>query len=123
MTSRLRIDESQSGDVTLLRLKGRLEVEEGDELLRETLSQLVRAGRVKIVLDMSGVTRLDSMGLGVLASKLLTTRRLGGAIKLLRSTEHTAHLLYITRLSSVLENFDDEEHAIRSFGTPSSIAT
>ena len=118
MTRRLRIDESQSGGITILRLKGRLEVEEGGEMLRERVNELVRSGRFNLVLDMSGVTRLDSMGLGILASTLLTTRQRGGTIKLLRTTDNTAQLLEITRLSSVFETFEDESEAIRSFGAP-----
>jgi anti-anti-sigma factor len=118
VSRRLRIDESRSGDITILRLKGRLEVEEGGEMLRERVNELVRNGRVNLVLDMSGVTRLDSMGLGILASKLLTTRQHGGTIKLLHTTDNTAQLLEITRLSSVFETFDDESAAIRSFGAP-----
>jgi anti-sigma B factor antagonist len=118
MTRRLRIDESRTGDITILRLKGRLEIEEGGELLRERVHQLVRSGRVKFVLDLAEVTRIDSMGLGILASTLLTTRQHGGAIKLLHTTENSAQLLDITRLSSVFEAFDDEGEAIRSFGAP-----
>lgn len=118
MSSRLRIEESQTGAITILRLKGRLEVEEGDTMLRDRVNELVRGGRVRIVLDLKQVTRIDSMGLGVLASKLLTTRRHGGTIKLLHPTAHTMHLLEITGLSSVFEMFEDEQQAIRSFGTP-----
>jgi anti-sigma B factor antagonist len=123
VTPRLRIEEWRVGDVTVLRLKGRLEIEEGDEMLRERVNQLVAEGRVKILLDMSGVTRLDSMGLGILASKLLTTLRRGGAIKLLHPIDHTAHLLQITRLSSIFETFEDEGEAIRSFATPPAATT
>ena len=121
--SRLRIEESRIGEVPILRLKGRLEIEEGDEMLRERVNELVRAGGVKIVLDMSGVTRLDSMGLGILASKLLTARRNGGDIKLLHPPDHTTYLLEITRLSSVFEIFENEGDAVRSFATPPAILT
>ena len=123
MTPRLRIDESLIANVTVLRLKGRLEIEEGDEMLRQRVNNLVRAGRVRIVLDMSGITRLDSMGLGVLASKLLTVRRQGGDIKLLRPPDHTTYLLEITRLSSVFEVFENEADAVRSFAAPPAIVT
>ena len=101
MTPRLRIDESRLEHVTILRLKGRLEIEEGNELLRERVNELVKAGRFKIVLDMAGVTRLDSMGLGILAT----------------------YLLEITRLSSVFEIFEHEGDAVRSFATPPAIVT
>ena len=110
------ITQRRVGDVTLLELEGRLVLEERDILLREQVDQLVAQGRVRIVLDMSHVTRLDSAGIGMLVSKYLTTTGKGGNLKLLRPTVHTRYLLEITKLSTVFEIFESEEEAIRSFG-------
>ena len=65
----MRIVERRIGDVTLLKLIGRLELEDGDVILRDAVNRLVEAGRVKLVLDMKEVTRLDSAGIGMLVSK------------------------------------------------------
>jgi anti-sigma B factor antagonist len=65
---------------------------------------------------MREVTRLDSAGIGMLVSKFLTARRLGGAIKLIHLTDRSGHLMEITRLSTVFEIFQDEDQALRSFG-------
>jgi anti-sigma B factor antagonist len=116
VTTRLRIEEQRLADITIVRLKGRIEVEEGVDALRDYLNDLVKDGRVRLVLDLNDVTRLDSAGIGVLAAKFLTTARRGGAIKLLHLTERTAHLMQITKLTSVFEIFDDENDALRSFG-------
>lgn len=116
MTLRMRIDERRVDDVTILTLKGRLELEEGDVTLRDHVNKLVEEGRVKLVLDMREVTRLDSAGIGMLVSKFLTARRLGGAIKLIHLTDRSGHLMEITRLSTVFEIFQDEDQALRSFG-------
>jgi anti-sigma B factor antagonist len=116
VTTHIRIDERRAGDVTVLRLAGRLELEEGDIELRDCVNALVDEGRVKLVLDMREVTRLDSAGIGMLVSKLLTVRKRGGTIKLLHLTRRTDHLLEITKLSTVFEIFDDEAAAIQSFG-------
>jgi anti-sigma B factor antagonist len=112
----MRIVERRIGDVTVLQLIGRLELETGDLILRDTINRLVEEGQVKLVLDMKEVTRLDSAGIGMLVSKYLTVRRAGGTIKLLHPTERTDHLMDITKLTTVFQMFDDEASAVKSFG-------
>jgi anti-sigma B factor antagonist len=116
VTSRMKIAEAQVGDVTILRLTGRLELAEGDLVFRDYVNRLVVEGRVKIVLDLKDVTRIDSAGIGMLVSKYLSTRNRGGTIKLLNLTRRSDHLMDITRLATVFEIFDEEADALRSFG-------
>ncbi len=115
MATRMRVIERRIGDVTILQLIGRLELETGDLILRDTINHLVEEGQVKLVLDMKDVTRLDSAGIGMLVSKYLTVRRAGGTIKLLHPTERTDHLMDITKLTTVFQVFDDEASAVKSF--------
>lgn len=117
MTARLTITEVQVGDVTILRLSGRLELEEGDLDFRDHVDRLVAGGRLKILLDLKAVTRIDSAGIGMLVSKYLSTQKRGGTIKLLHLTRRSDHLMDITRLATVFEIFDDEADAVRSFNT------
>jgi anti-sigma B factor antagonist len=109
--------ERDVGDVTILRLQGQLK-EEGDIPLTECVAELVRRGRRKIVLDLKDVSRVDSTGVGMVAAKYLTVRRLGGDLKLLHLSPRARQLLAITKLADVFETFDDEEEALRSFGNP-----
>jgi len=115
VSSRLKIVESRAGDVTVLRLTGRLELEDGDLVFRDHVNGLIAEGRVKIVLDLNDVTRIDSAGIGMLVSKYLSTQNRGGTIKLLHLTRRSDHLMDITRLATVFEIFDQEEDAVRSF--------
>ena len=115
MATRMQVIERRLGDVTILQLIGRLELETGDLILRDTINRLVEEGQVKLVLDMKEVTRLDSAGIGMLVSKYLTVRRAGGTIKLLHPTERTDHLMDITKLTTVFQVFDDEASAVKSF--------
>ena len=115
MATRMEVIERRIGDVTILQLIGRLELETGDLILRDTINRLVEEGQVKLVLDMKEVTRLDSAGIGMLVSKYLTVRRAGGTIKLLHPTERTDHLMDITKLTTVFQVFDDEASAVKSF--------
>jgi anti-sigma B factor antagonist len=116
MSARLRLSEEQIGDVTILRMSGRLELDQGDLDFRDCVNRLIAGGRVKIVLDLKHVTRIDSAGIGMLVSKYLSTMKRGGTIKLLHLTERSDHLMDITRLATVFEIFDDEAEALRSFG-------
>jgi len=115
----MRISEEQNGDVTILRLTGRLELEDGDLMFRDAVNRLVAAGHVKIVLDFKDITRIDSAGIGMLVSKYLSARQRGGTIKLLHLTQHSDHLMDITRLGTVFEIYDDEGAALGSFGADS----
>ena len=116
MAKRMRIVERRVGDVTILQLIGRLELEDGDAMLRDAVNALVAAGHVKIVLDLKEVTRLDSAGIGMLVSKLLTARRGGGNLRLLNPTARTSHLMEITKLTTIFEIFESEDAAVASFG-------
>src|SRR5678816_4589802 len=101
----MRIVEGRIGDVTILQLIGRLELEDGDVILRDAVNRLVEAGRVKLVLDMKEVIRLDSAGIGMLVSKYLTTRRGGGVLTVLHPAARSGPLLDIGKLTTVLVIF------------------
>jgi anti-sigma B factor antagonist len=116
VTARIHIAEERAGDVTILRMAGRLELDEGDIEFRNYVNKLIAEERLKILLDLKNVTRIDSAGIGMLVSKYLSTRKNGGMMKLLHLTRHSDHLMDITRLTIVFEIFDDEAEALKSFG-------
>jgi anti-sigma B factor antagonist len=111
----LQIVEQRVADVTILRLAGPLEIDDGDAVLRDYVNRLVEQGRINLVLDLADVVMLDSAGIGILVGKYLTVKRRGGTIKLLHLTDRTSRLLQITKLATVFEIFEDEGAAVRSF--------
>jgi anti-sigma B factor antagonist len=111
----LAITEHAAGDVTVLKLEGRLILDEGETPFRAWVDRLVREGRMNVVVDLEGVRYIDSAGLGVMVSRYVSLRRRGGDMKLVKPTPRSTHVLDITRLSRVFEIFDTEEDAIRSF--------
>ena len=112
----MEIVEQRVGDVTILRLKGRLELDDGDIVLRNHVDELVKQGRVHVVLDMTDVTRMDSAGIGMLVGKYMTVKNRGGMLRLLHLTERTSRLLHVTRLETVFEIFEQEDAVLQSFG-------
>jgi anti-sigma B factor antagonist len=114
--SRLRIAEHQAGDVTTLVLSGEMLLDDGDLVFRRKVHELLDAGRVKLVVDLAGITYIDSAGIGMLVAKVKTVREKKGDIKLARLTSRTQTLLAMLKLIMVFETFDDEASAVRRFG-------
>jgi anti-sigma B factor antagonist len=114
--SKLQIEQRDVDDVVVLMLTGEITLDDGDIKLGKLVDDLVlRQGRRKVLLDLGGVTYIDSAGVGMMAAELKIVRRNGGALKLLNLQSRTHRLLAMVKLISVFEIFEDEAMAIRSF--------
>jgi anti-sigma B factor antagonist len=109
-------------DVTILDLTGRLSMGEAlafgpgsGIVLGETVRDLVKAGRKKVLLNLSGITYVDSSVVGQLVSALTTARHQGVELKLLKPIKRVRDLLEMSKLDSVFDIRDDEAAAIASF--------
>jgi anti-sigma B factor antagonist len=111
----MQIDERKVGDVTILDLKGKMTLGDGDELLRTKINGLIQAGAKKLVLNLGEVPYIDSAGLGEVVRTYTTVSRQGGALKLLNLTKRIQDLLAITKLLTVFDTFDTESEAVKSF--------
>jgi anti-sigma B factor antagonist len=118
----LKYNIRQTGDVTILDLNGRLSLGEalafgpGSGLvLSETVRELIKKGQKKILLNLAGVTYVDSSGVGQLAGALTSARNQAGDIKLLKPSRHVLDLLKTTKLDGVFDIQEDETAAIQSF--------
>jgi anti-sigma B factor antagonist len=111
------IAERTVSEVTVLDLKGKMTLGEGDELLKDKINSLLASGKKKLVLNLEGVPYIDSAGLGEIVRTYTTVSRQGGSLKLLNLTKRIEDLLSITKLLTVFETFDTEAEAIRSFSS------
>jgi len=110
----MEIQERNSGEVTILDLKGKITLGEGDVLLRDKVNSLLSQGRRKLLLNLEGVPYIDSAGLGEIVRTYTTASRQGGSLKLLNLTKRIQDLLSITKLLTVFDTFDSESEALRS---------
>jgi anti-sigma B factor antagonist len=111
----LTVASRQVGAVTVLDLNGRLVLGEETARLRETVKGLVAKGQKQILLNVAGVSYIDSSGLGALVSGYTTVAGSQGKLKLLNLTKNAKDLLQITKLLTVFEVYDEEAAAVRSF--------
>ncbi len=103
--------------VQIVTLRGRLILGEPTRLVRESVRQLVDAGKKQIILDLGQVDYLDSSGLGTLVACFSSLQSTGGSLKLLRLTHKVREQLVITKLATIFENYEDEAAAVASFGS------
>jgi anti-sigma B factor antagonist len=75
---------------------------------------------VDLIVDLAGVTYIDSAGVGVLVGRLLHVMRRGGRMKLLHPSARVERVLEITGLHGVFEIFEREQDALDSFAPPAS---
>jgi anti-sigma B factor antagonist len=111
----MQIEERIVDDVTVLDLKGKMTLGEGDELLKDKINSLVSQGHSKIVLNLEAVPYIDSAGLGEIVRTYTSISRQGGKLKLLNLTKRIQDLLAITKLLTVFETYESEPDAIKSF--------
>lgn len=111
----LNIRERQAGDVTVLDMDGRITIGEGSVALRTSVRKLLEEGKKKILLNLAGVSYIDSSGIGELVSSFTTIKNAGGQLKLLSLTQKLQDLLTITKLLTVFDVYDTEAEALSSY--------
>jgi anti-sigma B factor antagonist len=101
-------------DVVIVDCVGRIVFGEESAILRDTLKKLILQHN-RIVLNLSGVSYIDSGGLGTLVALYTTAGNQGGSLKLAGLTQRVGDLLQVTKLVTVFEVYESEEQAAESF--------
>lgn len=113
--SKLDIKVRQEGDIAVLILTGQMLLDDGDLAFHRCVSDLTTRGSVRLIVDLGGVTYIDSSGVGMMAAKLKHVRERGGDMRLLHLNARSQRLFGMMKLMIAFEAFDDEAAAIRSF--------
>jgi anti-sigma B factor antagonist len=111
----MHVETRKSGEIVILDLKGRLTAGLGDQILRESVDELLAEGWKRILLNLSEVSFLDSAGLGELVAGLKTAKRFGAELKLLNVGARVQSSLYMSRLLPVFEIYASEAEALAHF--------
>lgn len=102
-------------DITVLNLSGSLILGEGTRLFRQLIEDAIHLGKIHLIVNLAEVYRVDSTGLGELVRAHTTLLKHGGGMKLLKLRPKAQELMHLTRLYTVLELFEDESTAVKSF--------
>ena len=111
----LEIDHREQEGIEIVDLKGRLTFGQEDLDFRNELDRLTRAGKTRVVLNLSDVREMDTTGLGTLLFALAKLQKAGGGLALVNLKPSHIVALVAARLAAVFEVFKSDQDAINSF--------
>ncbi|WP_068402944.1 anti-sigma factor antagonist [Kribbia dieselivorans] len=96
----LSVTTTEQDGTTVITAGGEIDVYTAPKL-RDALDQQISAGRLDLIADLSGVSFIDSTGLGVLVGRLryLTTHE--GSLRVVTQSERVLRVFDITGLDAV----------------------
>lgn len=112
----LQISTRESGDVTILDLRGRSTIDGGEsELLGRQLQELIANGVRKLLLNLADLRQIDSSGVSTIVETYVSLERKGGSLRLLRPSGRVLVVLRVIHLLRIIPSFQDEAEALASF--------
>jgi len=119
----LQVSIRESGDVTILNLRGKATIGPGSEFLSSQLNDLISHGARCLLLNLADLTQVDSSGLSAIVRAHNSLQRQGGSLKFLRPNNRVLAVLRVIHLLDTIPSFEDEAQALASFGPRSYSAT
>ena len=101
--------------VAVIEFEGRIVLGDDLNLLRDMISGAIVEGYKHVLLDLEGVSYIDSAGLGELVNCHRSLKVNGGEVKLLNLQKKIRGLMQITKLITIFDVFEDENEAVLSF--------
>jgi anti-sigma B factor antagonist len=111
----LQISTRESAGVTIVDLAGKATIGADNDLLNSKLRKLVAGGARNLLLNLVGLTQVDSTGIGTIAATFVSVSRQGGALKLLRPRGRVRAALDVLKWFDYIPTFEDETQALVSF--------
>ena len=93
----------------LLEMKGELDHHGARNALRELELSIDAALPKKLVLDLAGVTFMDSSGIGVLAGRYRKISCFGGKVYVIHANRRIRKILEMSGIGDIVEMIDQEE--------------
>jgi stage II sporulation protein AA (anti-sigma F factor antagonist) len=112
----LQISMRNSGDVTILDLRGRSTIDSGEsELLGSHLRKLLSTGVRRLLLNLADLTQVDSSGVSVIVRTYISLKGQGGDLRLLHLRGRVLEVFGVLHLLEMIPSFDNETQALASF--------
>jgi len=106
---------SEKYNAVVFTLKGKLLGGPGASEFNNTIRKYLNEGKKNIIVDLSGVSYVNSSGMGMLIRNYTTVINSGGKLKLAAINEKMRGLLSITKLNRIFEIYNSVNEAVDSF--------
>jgi anti-sigma B factor antagonist len=113
MSLEVQTRQAENG-ATVVAPTGRLDVA-GAPALKDAISEALKNGQPRVVLDMEGVSFVDSTGLGSVIAALKQIRSSQGDLRLAAPNQQVRVVLELTTLDRVFPYYSTVEEALTGF--------
>ena len=103
--------QDKEGAVSVVVLRGKLMLGEDCRQLEAVIPELLSEGRTKLIFDMTGVTHIDSTGIGKFIDAYSRLMKVSGKMHLAGATGAVRDSFRVTRLDTVFSFFPTVEEA------------
>jgi anti-sigma B factor antagonist len=110
----LSIERRTAGDVVILNLKGRATIGRDADALNDALRGELNARTRKLVVNLSGVTQIDSSGLAFVVRSFVSMRCSGGEMRIVIPEGRVRQVFDVLHLSGAVSCQADEATALAS---------
>ncbi len=110
----MKISEDKTENTVVLKLEGRFDASSTSSV-KGKVDAVIESNVRNLVIDMGGISFIDSSGLGTLVAALRTVNKAGGNIKISSLKDQVRSIFELTRLHHLFEIFNDPDTAAKSF--------
>ncbi len=89
-------------DIVVLEIAGKLILGRESRQLESATDDLIREQQKKVIFDLSGVTRIDSTGVGILVMSAGQMKKSGGQLRLAGATGHIQQVLLVSSVNKLV---------------------
>lgn len=112
----MNISLRQNEDVSIFEIEGEIRRSEFmNSSLHDMVKDLLEEGNRKILLNLENVDFIDSFGVGEILASYISTKNVGGQLKLAHISQKLSLVFQVTMLSKVFDIYDSEQDALNSF--------
>jgi anti-sigma B factor antagonist len=111
----MKFHTCEKDNIVIFEIKGNIMGDKDYDVLHAAIIDYSNQQRTRIVFDMAGVEWINSRGLGLLISSMVSLRKRNGRLVLVGITNKVQSLLALAQLAIIFECYDSIEEAIRSF--------
>jgi anti-sigma B factor antagonist len=89
-------------DIVVLEVTGKITIGRDCQHLEWTVDKLVQEKQKKIIFDLTGVSHIDSTGIGIIVMSAGKVKEAGGELRLAGVNSHVEHILKMTNIDKVV---------------------
>jgi len=97
--------------VVVLRMTGSIRIGPNCQQIELALDEIIRQGNTWVVFDLSGVTYIDSAGVGTVVRSMIKLKKLGGTLRLAGVKGMVGGVLKLTQIDRTIEILPTAEQA------------